>query len=41
VRLNGDVLSLNRGRIHPVKKGPLFLCPNIGAITGILLTRML
>jgi hypothetical protein len=22
-----------------VKKGPLFLCPNIGAITGILLTN--
>jgi hypothetical protein len=26
--------------IHPRRKGPLFLCPNIGAITGILLTNV-
>jgi hypothetical protein len=25
--------------IHPRTKGPLFLCPNFGAITGILLTQ--
>jgi hypothetical protein len=25
--------------IHPRKKGPLFLCPNIGAITEILLNK--